>query len=173
MRAPKRPSVFLQRNTKFQNCTQTVLRFSSGKCNILKTVPKRPSVFSQQNTKFWKLHPNSHSFFYNEMQNSESCTQTAIHDSLKEIRNVTIYHQFSFVSQKQKKNQKYDFEISWFVFLQWKTKSETLLNFELHIIHKEGYKNIDYRKLLTSIYNGFLKPVVYCKKNRCKKVSPH
>ena len=103
MRAPKRPSVFLQRNTKFQNCTQTVLRFSSGKCKILKTVPKRPSVFSQQNTKFWKLHPNSHSFFYNEMQNSESCTQTAIHDSLKEIRNVTIYHQFSFVSQKQKK----------------------------------------------------------------------
>ena len=58
-------------------------------------------------------------------------------------------------------------------FLQWKTKLEALLNFVLKFIHKKGYKNIDYRKLVTSLYNGFLKPVVYCRKNRCKKVSPY
>ena len=43
------------------------------------------------------------------------------------------------------------------------------MNFVLHFIHKKGYKNIDYRKLVTSPYNGFLKPVVYCRKNRCNK----
>ena len=56
-------------------------------------------------------------------------------------------------------------------FLQRKRKLEILLNFELNFIHKKGYKNLDYRKLVPSLYNGFLKPVVYCRKNCCKKVS--
>ena len=84
--------------------------------------------------------------FYNETENFESHTQIYLFI----ISLVSIF--------KNRKN--YDFEISCFAFLQWKTKLETLLNFELHFIHKTGYKNKDYRKLVTSLYNGFLKLVV-------------
>ena len=84
--------------------------------------------------------------FYNETENFESHTQIYLFI----ISLVSIL--------KNRKN--YDFEISCFAFLQWKTKLETLLNFELHFIHKTGYKNKDYRKLVTSLYNGFLKLVV-------------
>ena len=35
----------------------------------------------------------------------------------------------------------------------------------IYIIHKNGNKNINYRKLVTSLYNGYPKPVVYCLKN--------
>ena len=59
-----------------------------------------------------------------------------------------------------------------FRFFTMKTNLEELLNFELHLIHKKVYKNIDYRKLVPGLYNGFLKPVVYCRKNHYKKVSP-
>ena len=41
----------------------------------------------------------------------------------------------------------------------------------MHIIRKKGYQNIDYRKLVTCLYNSFLRAVVYCRKNRCKKES--
>ena len=61
-------------------CTQTVIRFFTAKYKIL------------------QLHSKDHSFFYNEIQNFESSTQTAIRITHKEIRNLTIYHQFSFVS---------------------------------------------------------------------------
>ena len=40
--------------------------------------------------------------------------------------------------------------------------------------HKKGYKNIDYRKLITSLYNSFLKPVN--RKTAAKKwvlIKPH
>ena len=57
-----------------------------------------------------------------------------------------------------------------FLFFTRKTKLETLLNFELHFIYKKGYKNIE---LVTSLYNGFLKPMAYCRENRCKKASPY
>ena len=53
-----------------------------------------------------------------------------------------------------------------------KNEIRNIINSEIHIIHKKVYKNIDYRKLITSIYNSFLKPAVYYKKNRCKKASP-
>ena len=164
MRVPKRPFVFfLQRNTKFQSWTQTAIRFFSGKYKLFKTVPKQPFIFFQRNKKNFENYTQTAIRF---LQNFESFTQTSIRIFLKEIRNLTIYRQFSFVSHKGKKIYKYDFERSRFVFLQRKPKLETLLNFELHIIHTKGYKNIDYRKLVTSFYNGFLKPVVYCRKNR-------
>ena len=54
--------------------------FFTAKCKILKTVPKRPAMFLQRNIEFWKLY------------------QTVICIFHKEIRNLTIYHQFSFVS---------------------------------------------------------------------------
>ena len=112
------------------------------------------SLFLQWNTEFWKLYPNDHLFF------PQGNTKSNYLSSIK----------FCFL--KTEKSEKYDFEIFCFVFLQWKTKLQTLLNFELHFIHKRGYKNIDYRKLVTSLFNGFLKPVVYCRENCCKKVNP-
>ena len=48
--------------------------------------------------------------------------------------------------------EKDDFEIPCFVFLQWKTKLETLLKFELHFNPKKSYRNINYRKLQTILY---------------------
>ena len=48
---PKRPSVFLQRNTKFQSCTQAAIRFFTAKYEIL------------------KLYQNGHPFFYSEIRN--------------------------------------------------------------------------------------------------------
>ena len=72
------------------------------KIQNLKVAPKRPSVIFQRNTNFWNC-AKGRSFFYNEIQNFESFTQTVILISLKEIRNLTIYHQFSVVSQKGEK----------------------------------------------------------------------
>ena len=54
-----------------------------------------------------------------------------------------------------------------------KRNFEALLNLELNLVQKKYYKNMDYRKLFPRIYNDFLKPVVYCRKNKSKKVSPH
>ena len=53
-----------------------------------------------------------------------------------------------------------------------KNEIRNIINSEIRIIHKKVYKNIDYRELVTSLHNSFLKPAVYCKKNRCKNVSP-
>ena len=117
-------------------CTQTAIRFFTVKYKISKVDTNGHPCIFQGNTNFWKLYPNDHSFFYNEIQNFESCTETAISVSIKEILNLTIYHQFSFVSQKRKIILKYDFEMSCFVFLQWKTKLETL-NFEIHITYSQ------------------------------------
>ena len=81
-------------------CTQMALRYFTAKL------------------KFLKLHPNSYfEFFYNEiqyfvkctltaipflflskMQNFKTSTLTALWISRKEIQNLTIYDQFSFVS---------------------------------------------------------------------------
>ena len=73
------------------------IRFFTTKHNILKTAPKLPLVF------------------YNKIENFESSTQTAIRISLKEIRNLTIYHNLVWFLKNRKK---YDFEISCFAFLQ-------------------------------------------------------
>ena len=69
---PKRPFVFLQRNTKFCSSTQTVIRFFIAKYEIL------------------KLYPNGLSFFHSQMQNSENWTQTVIRFSQqnKKFKNV-------------------------------------------------------------------------------------
>ena len=82
---PKRPFVFSQQNTKFRASPERPFVFFTTKHNILKTAHKQPFVF------------------YNKIENFESCTQTAIRISHKEIRNLTTYRQFSFVSSKQKK----------------------------------------------------------------------
>ena len=73
------------------------------KMQNFKTVRKRPFRFLQQNAKFCKLLPNDHSFFYEEIQTSESCNQAAICISYKEIRNLIINYQFIFVSKNVKK----------------------------------------------------------------------
>ena len=90
MRVPKRQFVCLQRNTKFYNCTQKTIRFFTAKCKILKLHPNGHFTVLQRNKKILKLHPNGHSFFYSEIQNSESCTQTAICIFHNKIRNLTI-----------------------------------------------------------------------------------
>ena len=80
MRVPKRPFVFSQRNTKFYSCTQTAIRFL------------------QRNTKSRIAPKWPFFFFYNETQNLKFVPKRLIRISPKEIRNLTIYHQFSFVS---------------------------------------------------------------------------
>ena len=59
--------------------------------------PKRPLFFLQEITKFTDV-PKQPFVFYSKMQNFENCTQTVICIFHKEIRNLTTYHQFSFVS---------------------------------------------------------------------------
>ena len=52
-----------------------------------------------------------------------------------------------------------------FVFLQWKTKLEILWNFEIHIIHRKSYKDIDYRKVVTKyiLYHiTYIFSLVFC-----------
>ena len=46
-----------------------------------------------------------------------------------------------------------------FLFLQWKEKLERLLSSEIRISLKTGYKNVDYRKLVTNLYNSHPKRV--------------
>ena len=113
-------------------------------CKIqnFKVVPKRPYVLFQGNIKFWKLHPHSYSFFYNEIQNFESCTQTAICISLKEIQNLTIYHQLIFVSQKQKK-LKIWFQVILFRLFTMKNKITNII--ELWITHYSQQRLWKYR----------------------------
>ena len=125
------------------------------------------------------MHPNGPLFFYNKIQNFESCTHTTICISLWQIEMVVwvqlskfcislyIMNLVSFL----KNGEKIENMISRYclAFLQWKTKLETLLNFELHFIHKKSYKN--YRILITNLFNVFFKPVVYCRKNLCKRVN--
>ena len=67
--------------------------FFYSKMQHFKVVRAQTAIrFSQRNTKFWKLQPNGHSSFYNEIQNFESCTKTVIRNSHKEIRILSIYH---------------------------------------------------------------------------------
>ena len=107
MHVPKWPFAFLQRNAKFYSCTHTAIRYFTVKCKILKLFPNSHSVFFTTKDKILKTAPKRPFVFYNEIQNFESCTQTAIRISHKEIQNLTIYHQFfsSFVSQKLEKNK--------------------------------------------------------------------
>ena len=98
MRVPKRPVVFFTGKYKILQLYQNGNLFFTAKCKILKTVPKRPFLFLQRNTKFWKLRPNGHLCFCMEVYNFENCTQAAICIFHKELRNLAIYHQFSFVS---------------------------------------------------------------------------
>ena len=132
MRVPKRQFVCLQRNTKFYNCTQKTICFFTAKCKILKlhpnghflfcsetknfkTAPKRLFVFLQRNTEFWKLHPNGHLHF--PQQNTKSNYYFCFLKSRKKIKNIISRYFVSF-------------------FLRWKTKLETLLNSEIHIIYE-------------------------------------
>ena len=72
----------LQGNTKFYSCIYTAILFFTGKYKIL------------------QLCSNGHSFFFTvKCKNFVNCTpQTVICISHMDIRNLTIYHQFSLVS---------------------------------------------------------------------------
>ena len=90
---PKRPFVFLQRSTKFYSCTQTVIRFlqrstkfySCTQTSIrflqrntkFRIVPKWPLFFFITKQKILKCVPKRPFVFQNEIENFESCTQTA------------------------------------------------------------------------------------------------
>ena len=113
--ALKRPFVFLQRNAKFWNCTQTVISLFCSETKNFKTAPKWPFVFLQRNTEFWKLHPNGHLHF--PQQNTKSNYYFCFLKSRKKIKNIISWYFVSF-------------------FLRWKTKLETLLNSEIHIIYE-------------------------------------
>ena len=110
----KLPFAFLQRNTKNYSCThchslfyreirnfsctQTAIRsFFTAKDKIWNCT-KRPFRFFTTKHKILKTAPKRLIVFYTEIQNFESCTQMAIRIPHKEMRNLTIYHQFSFVS---------------------------------------------------------------------------
>ena len=77
-------------------------------------VAKLSFVPLQRNLKFFQLYPNGHLFFYseietfktvpkghlffdNEIQNFQNCTEMAILFSKKQIQNLIIYYQFSYV----------------------------------------------------------------------------
>ena len=51
-------------------------------------------------------------------------------------------------------------------------KNEIRNIIELHFIHKKGYKIIDYRKLVTSLYNGFLKQWFDSNSNQIRMKDP-
>ena len=57
---PKLPFVFLLRNTKFYSCAQAAIRFFTAKYETL------------------QLYPNGHLFFYSEIQNFQSRSETLI-----------------------------------------------------------------------------------------------
>ena len=126
---------FLQRNAKFWNCTQMAIRFFTTKYRILKVVRKRPFVFPIRK-----------------------------HEILLFIINLVL---FLKIGKKKIKNMIPRYFAS--IFLQWKTELETLLNSEIHIIYKKAYNIIDYRKLVTSLYHSFLKPIVFCRKKTAIK----
>lgn len=63
-----------------------------------------------------------------------------------------------------------DVSISNFVFYTMENELQAL-NFEY--IHKKGNESINYRKHVTSLYNGYPKTVVYCWVSHSKKVNPH
>ena len=149
------------------------IRFFATKCKILQLYPHGHSLFYSEMQNFETLPKQPFRFFYNERQNFKNCTQTAIRFLQRNTefwklhpnghsyfphgnQKPTIYHQF-FQASFLKNGKKIKI---WF--------RDILLN----LIHKKVYKNIDYRKLVPSLYNGFLKPVVYCRENHCKKVSP-
>ena len=89
---------FLQRKTQFYSCINQTAIYFYREIQHITVVPKRPFVFLQQNAKLWTLYPSGHSLFYNEIDNFESCTQTSIRISHKEIRNLAIYHQSNLYS---------------------------------------------------------------------------
>ena len=49
-----------------------------------------------------------------------------------------------------------------------KKEIRKIIDLWIYPIHKNDNKNINYRKIVTSLYSGYPKPVVYCWKNRCK-----
>ena len=89
---------FYNKTQHFGNCTQTAIRFFYSETQHFTVVPKRPFVFFTTKHNILKNAPKSPFVFYFEIQNFESCTQTAICTSHKEMQNLTIYHQFIFAS---------------------------------------------------------------------------
>ena len=95
---PKRSFAFYREKHNFTVVSTKRPFIFTGKYNILQLYLRRPFVFLQQNAKLWTLYPSGHSLFYNEIDNFESCTQTSIRISHKEIRNLAIYHQSNLYS---------------------------------------------------------------------------
>ena len=57
MRVPKQPPVFLQRNTKFQSCTQMAICFFTAQCKILKLYPSGHFSFFTMKYRILKVVP--------------------------------------------------------------------------------------------------------------------
>ena len=69
-------SFFLQRNTKFYSCTQTAIRFLQRNAKF-RIVPNWPFVLFVTKHKILKFVPKRPFVFQIEIENFESCTQTA------------------------------------------------------------------------------------------------
>ena len=71
-----RPFAFSQQNTKFYSYTQTAIRFLQRNAKF-RIVPKWPFVFFITKHKILKFVPKRPFIFQKELENFESCTQTA------------------------------------------------------------------------------------------------
>ena len=70
---PKRPFVFLQRNTKFYSCTQTAIRSFTTKYEIFKLknlkLPPKCHLFFEHEMQYLKLYPNGLSLLNTDSEN--------------------------------------------------------------------------------------------------------
>ena len=58
-----------------------------------------------------------------------------------------------------------------FDFFTIKKETTNIIKIGIYIIHKNGNKNMSYRKIVTSLYNIYSKPVVYCRKKSSEFLS--
>ena len=144
MRVPKWPFVFLQQNANFYSCTQSAIRYFTAKYEIL------------------QLYSNGYSFFYSEMRNFETLPKQPFRFIKTKHKILKTSPKRPFVFYNEIQNLK----------VVPKRPFAFFINFFQVSFLKNGKKNIDYRILVPGLYNGFLKPVVYCRKNHCKRVSP-
>ena len=133
----------------------------------------QPIRFFCNEMKNLQSYPNGHSLFYREIQNFTVVLKRLfvfLTSKYKISLFIINFFQVSFI--KNGKKMKTWFRDILFHFFRKKNKLRSIIELWINFIHKKIYKNTDYRKLVLGFYNGFLKPVVYCRNNHCKKVSP-
>ena len=122
----KRPFVFLQWNAKFCNSSQAAISFFYNETQDFENCTQTAIRFLQRNTEFWKLYLNGNSYFPQGNTRSNYLS--------------SIFFHISFLKNGGKKINKYDFEISCCVFLQWKTNLEAYLTLNYTLFTKRFIK---------------------------------